>query len=233
MSHDIKKVVPRLVLSITDTKTAKKLSQILEKRHCSMRVQCFCMGTANSELLRYCGLGESERILTFWVMPKQYVHRLFLELDEIIHLNRRGGGIAVSIPMTGLPVNLANYLKEHVVEHLKQQIEEEAHEMSKESAYSMILVTVNQGYSDDVIDTARKVGATGGTVIRGRRRGLEEPSRFWGLPLQEELEILSIITPNEKKSEIMSAISHEYGLHSEARALVMSLPVDEIIGLEN
>lgn len=225
-------MLPRLVMAITDIKTERKLSRILEQRHCSMYFQCFCMGTAGNELLNLCGLGESERILTMWIMPKEFVHKLFLEMDHTIHFKEKGGGIAVSLPMTGLPANLANFLKDHVMLELKKQMEQEEENMSNESVYSMILVTVNQGYSDDVIDTAKKAGASGGTIIRGRRRGIEEPMHFWGVSLQEELEILMIVAPKAKKSEIMSAVSREHGLHSPAQCLVMSMPVDEILGLE-
>lgn len=60
-------MLPRLVMAVTDIKTERKLSRILEQRHCSMYFQCFCLGTAGNELLNLCGLGESERILTMWI----------------------------------------------------------------------------------------------------------------------------------------------------------------------
>ena len=40
--------------------------------------------------------------------------------------------------------------------------------MAGETAYFMIIATVNQGYSDEVVDTARSAGARGGTVINGQ-----------------------------------------------------------------
>lgn len=35
---------------------------------------------------------------------------------------------------------------------------------------SMILVTVNQGFTEEVMETARKAGARGGTIIHARWR---------------------------------------------------------------
>ena len=41
-----------------------------------------------------------------------------------------------------------------------------------------------------------------------------------------------IIIPNHKKAEIMSAISHSCGMKSEAHGVVLSLPVEDVLGLE-
>ena len=83
------------------------------------------------------------------------------------------------------------------------------------------------------MDTAKAAGATGGTIIRGRRRGLEEPMQFWGISLQEEQEVIAIVTSLEKKREIMSAISRRHGPKTPAQGIVLSLPVDAVMGLED
>ena len=45
----------------------------------------------------------------------------------------------------------------------------------------MILVTINQGYSDDVMYTARAAGATGGTILKGLRCSPEEVANIFGM----------------------------------------------------
>lgn len=222
----------RLALVITNATTEEKLSALLDDFHIHMRFQCRALGTAtSSEILDICGLGEIARVLTFFMIPKEFVRPLFEKVDAALHLREKGTGIAVSIPLTGLQGNMIRFLNEQAQQELAARIEQEERKMRAEAIYSMILVTVNQGYSDEVIDTARKAGATGGTIIKGRRRGLDGPMKFWGISLQEEQEILSIITRKETKAAIMSAISHAYGLNTPAQGLVLALPVDEIIGL--
>ena len=100
-----------------------------------------------------------------------------------------------------------------------------------QSNYALILATVNQGFSDEVMDTARSAGATGGTIIRGRRRGMEAPIHFWGVSLQEEQEIIAIVAPRDKKKDIMTAISREHGPKSAAQGVVLSLPVEDVMGI--
>ena len=76
----------------------------------------------------------------------------------------------------------------------------------------MILVTINQGYSDDVMYTARAAGATGGTILKGLRCSPEEVAKHFGMALQEEQEVLAIVVPKDKKTEIMTAISKQHGI---------------------
>ena len=60
---------------------------------------------------------------------------------------------------------------------------------------------------------------------------LEEATGFWGLSVQEEKEIVLILADHEKKTAIMRAVSEKYGMHSEAKGLVLSLPIDSVMGI--
>ena len=115
---------------------------------------------------------------------------------------------------------------------------EETHQPSKEDntnmkeiTHALIAVIANQGYSDDIMAAARPAGASGGTVFHSRKIMDEETAKFWEFSVQEEKEIVLIVASNEKKKDIMKAISEKCGLHSDAKGLILSLPVDSIIGL--
>jgi len=101
----------------------------------------------------------------------------------------------------------------------------------KEITHALIAVIANQGYSDDIMAAARPAGASGGTVFHSRKIMDEETAKFWEFSVQEEKEIVLIVASNEKKKDIMKAISEKCGLHSDAKGLILSLPVDSIIGL--
>ncbi len=60
-----------------------------------------------------------------------------------------------------------------------------------EQRSSLILATVNQGFTDEVMDTARKAGARGGTIIRGRWVGEESFQQLSGVARQAEKEIIA------------------------------------------
>ncbi|MCL2472277.1 MAG: P-II family nitrogen regulator [Treponema sp.] len=104
--------------------------------------------------------------------------------------------------------------------------------MASESATNdLIVAIVNQGYSDELINTAREAGATGGTVINARGQAYEGAVRFFGISVQDEKELILILTSREKRVPIMRAVCEAHGLNSKAQGIVFSLPVDDARGL--
>ena len=95
----------------------------------------------------------------------------------------------------------------------------------------LILVTVNQGYTDAVMETARRHGARGGTIIRGRWVGEEAFEELQGVSRQAEKEIIAIVVPRELRAAIMENINQEHGLQSEVGAMVFSLGIDQMVHL--
>ena len=61
-----------------------------------------------------------------------------------------------------------------------------------------------------------------------------EPSEAASFSLLKEqlMEVLDTLTPREKKAAVMNAISDACGLRTDAHGIILSLPVDEVIGLE-
>ena len=72
----------------------------------------------------------------------------------------------------------------------------------------------------------------GGTILKGRRQNSKRISQKLGISMQEEEEFVVIVTPREKKAAVMNAISDACGLRTDAHGIILSLPVDEVIGLE-
>ena len=97
---------------------------------------------------------------------------------------------------------------------------------------SLIMAIVNQGYSEEVMNAARPAGARGGTVFPARRLVNEETMKFWGISIQPEKEIVLIVAQAPYKKAIMQAIGECCGFHSDAHGLVISLPVEDAIGLK-
>ncbi len=97
--------------------------------------------------------------------------------------------------------------------------------------YGLVLAIVNQGYGDDVMELAKTAGATGGTLLHGRGAGLKQAEMFFGVPIQAEKEMLMMVMPQEKCIAVMQAISKSAGRHTEAHAIVFSLPVLGVAGI--
>ena len=90
-----------------------------------------------------------------------------------------------------------------------------------------MLIAVNQGYTDAVMQAARQVGATGGTIIKARLAADDAAEQFGGFNLQTEKEIVAILAADTIKETIMNALNKEFGLKTDAQGMVLSLPVDK------
>jgi nitrogen regulatory protein PII len=97
--------------------------------------------------------------------------------------------------------------------------------------HDLIVAAVNHGYSDELMNTAREAGASGGTVINARGQAHEGAVKFFGIPVQAEKELILILTSREKKVPLMKAICEAHGINSSAQGIIFSLPVDNVMGL--
>lgn len=94
----------------------------------------------------------------------------------------------------------------------------------KDTKYELLVVISNQGYTELIMDAARKAGAGGGTVIHAKGTGVERAEQFLGVSLAAEKEIVFIVVKSEEKNNIMRAVMTEAGLDSKAKSLAFSLP---------
>ena len=96
---------------------------------------------------------------------------------------------------------------------------------------SLIIATVNHGYSEELMNVARAYGARGGTVIHSRAIGDEKAVSLWGVSLHEEKELVMIIADENSRQRIMQAVSEKCGMNSKAKGIVFSMPIDKVMGL--
>lgn len=185
-------------------------------------------GTAASHLLDALGFGTAERDVILSLAPKDTVEQLMYFLKDEDRSSLGAPGIAFSLSLSGMNAILAvalSRLEQMETERGQQLVEQGNH-------HSLILVAVNQGYTDAVMDTARQAGAKGGTVLRARWTGAETVEKFAGITLQAEKEILAIVTPNKDREAIMTEVNRTHGIKSPAQALVISLPIAHMARLD-
>lgn len=229
---DEKMISPRVMVSIMRIEDEKKLEDVFEMLHIPIYYQCRGKGTAPTEIMDIFGLCGTTKLITIGILPKLMIKGAFKLMEERLMLRQKGRGIAVIVPLTGIQSPVLNVLNDEARTNMQKKMEREEMEMKGTSEYTMILVSTAIGYSEDVIDAAHKAGAKGGTVMKGRRRNSEHVSQYMGISLQDEQEFTMVIVPREKKAEIMNAISQSCGLKTPAHGMVLSIPVEDALGLE-
>ena len=103
--------------------------------------------------------------------------------------------------------------------------------MVKKFAHEVIFCIVNIGYSEMVMDAAKKGGARGGTVFNARGTGSKEAEAFFGITVEPEKEIVMILVSAADKDAVLQHLYDEVGLHTQGQGIAFSLPVDAAVGL--
>lgn len=216
----------KLLVTIVDRDKGRAAVDIYRAHKMHFDYLCMGYGTANSQILDYFGLAETEKDVVFTLVPETRVKGLIAEMNGRFHLNHPGRGILFTVPLSGVSGQVPQILCRDGEE------EKEEHTVDNANQYDLILVVVNRGNVDTVMDAAREGGARGGTVLHARRVGLEDGENLLGFTLQPEKEIIAILSPRPQKLEIMRAVNKAAGLTTECRGILFSLPVEDMMGLQ-
>lgn len=230
MQQPANRVQPRALLLVTREEDQGKVDRILTRANIPIYFQCRGRGTAPSEIMDILGLSGGDKQVTVGLLPRDRVRFVFNALNETCSLRKRGHGIAVTIPINGLQNHILNALTDE--KRMDQKLGGDDMDMKEKTEFSLIWVSVLSGYSDLVVDTARAAGAKGGTVMKGRRRNAEHIQQVFGIPVQDEQDFVMIIVPKARKTQVMSAISAACGMQTDAHGVILSLPIDDTLGLE-
>lgn len=215
-----------MIVTITDRNRKKKFEEFYKKNEHMVFFTTLGRGTANSEMLDYFGLEESEKVVILSVVTEETWKKLRREMIVKMQIDVPGTGIAFIVPVSSIG-------GKKVLQYLigGQEFEKEEETVLKDTKYELLVAIANQGSIDNVMDAARSANAGGGTVIHAKGTGKEKAEKFLGVSLAEEKEIILIVAKTSQKNEIMKAIMEQAGLESKEKAIVFSLPVTSTVGV--
>jgi hypothetical protein len=221
-----------LIFFIVDWNRAKVISGVFEEEKVRLHFISKGKGTASSEILNLLGIGASDKAVIMCLEQAVMAPVLLKEVRKKLGFHSPGAGIAFTVPLSGINSPILRVFKQSI--HKNEKLAEEIGKgaaMAGEYSHDLIIAVVNQGYSDELMNTAREAGASGGTVLNARSQVHEGSVKFFGVSVQDEREVIIILTNQEKKVPIMRAICEAHGLNSKAEGIVFSLPVDTVMGL--
>lgn len=215
-----------MVLTILDRSYEKDYVEFFRQNGIVHMSEMLGNGTASKSILDYLGVEKNEKIIIQTVVAAGKVESLFAGLVSRMGINLPGTGVAMSIPIESIAgTSSMKYLTEG------QEAQEAEEVKMKEAVYSLITVIAEKGCSDMVMDAAREAGARGGTVVHAKGTARESERKFFGMSISPEKEMIYIATRKSDKGDIMRAIMEKAGPQTDAKAVVYSLPVEDIAGL--
>ncbi|MDX9871651.1 MAG: P-II family nitrogen regulator [Clostridia bacterium] len=229
MHKDINRGIIKLLVTIVDRGNGPKIAEIYKQEHLYFHFLCFGLGTASSEILDYLGIGETEKDVVITLTPHGKIPALLALVSEKMKLKKPGHGIAFTLPISGI----GNIMSQLLTQEERTNMENEISKMEATAKYTLILAIVNRGYDDMVMAAAKEAGATGGTLLDARGMGYENAEKFLGISIQAEKTILFILCNKADKHAIMQAINQSAGIKTEARGIILSLAVEDVLGLRS
>lgn len=214
----------RVFFSIVERGNGETLEAWLAKKGIIFQFIFRGKGTASSEMMDILGLGSSDKDIVLSFGNENSIAGVAWELGGMLGSIVKGRGIMMLMAPDAISSLVAIMLSD---EKKNQNIQPEVRKaMSSEYKHSLILVAVNQGYTEQVMETARLAGATGGTVIKARLSDGNRSEQIYGITLQAEKEIIVIMASEMSRDKIMEAVNKEHGIKSEAQGVICSLPID-------
>ena len=183
-------------------------------------------GTASSEILDYFGLDGSEKSILFHFVTDTTWKEVKRQLRLKMKIDLPGMGIAFLVPLSSIGgKKTLDYLT------CGQEFVKGEESTLKDTKYELLVAIANQGYTERIMDAARKVHASGGTVIHAKGTGSQLAEKFMGVTLVPEKEMVFIVVRKDRKNDVTRSIMDEAGPGTKAGAIVFSLPVTDTAGM--
>lgn len=222
---DFETAAPMLMTTIIDRGEGDNISEVFAANGVHFNMLTLGSGTASKKILSYFGFGETEKDVIFSFVPYSASKTILEKLTGIFNTKKSGYGVAFCVPINEL-VDAANHVS------FSADMEGRGGGYSMENCqHDLIIAITAPGYVDEIMDVAKVHGATGGTVLRARGVGAKEAEKFFGITVQAEKDMVFIVVKKELRSEMMTAIIKEKGPHSNAKAVLFSIPVDSVAGM--
>lgn len=193
-----------LMYSFTQKKDVDRLMDEYKKLSFSGGTICYGTGAATSKLWRLVGFDGPERAVLFNYVDSSMLS-CYLKEEKRIQKGIRYQCAVVP-------------LDKQTVSAVMQA------EGVMENNLALVQVICNKGYSAEIVETARSLGAPGATILSGRGTAREEDEEFFGTKLVKEKEIILIITPKDKSSDIIAGVEGLECMQKEASGIVVALP---------
>lgn len=214
---------PMILLSIVERDRGKKLIKELENINIKVNFQCVGLGTAPTEMMDIFGLGSKDKDIVISLGSETVVKDMMVNFGTIFESHTKYGGLMVIFKTSA-----ANRILTEILGfNIDKNSEKGNGSMKNEHHNHLIIISVNEGFSDDVMQVARKAGATGGTVMKGRLANMEQFADIAKNAVDEEREILCILAPLKTSVQIMEDVNKEFGMTSAANGIIVSVPTEK------
>jgi len=99
--------------------------------------------------------------------------------------------------------------------------------------FKCILAMVKPHLTDQVVEAAKKAGATGATSMPAKGTGIHEAKTFFGLTLDIPTDIVLFLLTDSLVDPVLTAVAEAGRFKEPGTGIAFVVPVDRVAGLES
>ena len=213
------------LMSITDRDRAEDMAALYRDAGLNLVTTMMGRGTATPQQLALYGLSRTEKAVTGAVVGTDTMKQLFRTAKRKLFIDIPGNGLMLAVPLKSVS---SGRTLAYLTDGGKAAT---GGVPTMNFDYELIVVILNEGHSDMVMDAARSAGAGGGTVLHAKGTGGTRGEKFFSVSLADEKDMIYIIAHKDEKAAIMRSINEQAGPGTKAGAICFSLPISSVAGL--
>ncbi|MEJ6468289.1 P-II family nitrogen regulator [Fusobacterium ulcerans] len=222
MQNDFMDVELELMYIIVNYGVGSKIIKYAKKFGVTGSTICLGIGTIKNSFLEFLAINESRKEIILMAGERKIIYSTMEELNKKFSFDKPNKGVAFTVPV-----------KEAIGARGLKEINynpEESRGVEK-SMYNLIVVIVEKGNGEHVVEAANKAGSRGATVINGRGSGIQETSKLFAMDIEPEKEIVMIISQSSLTEKIVSSIRKDLNIDEPGRGVIFVQEVNKACGL--
>ncbi|MFB0917957.1 MAG: P-II family nitrogen regulator, partial [Clostridiaceae bacterium] len=179
-----------MIVVISNINMGSKISKVGKKagiHGCTIKLG---RGTAKSYWLNFFELSDIRKEIVYMLADNRTAEKAIKDIMEEFHFEKPNHGIMFTIPLTAIEgVHGIEYNK--LSENNSKEFNEKGVD---EYMHHLITIIVDKGKAEEVMESAERAGAKGGTIMNARGAGIHETSRLFMMDVEPEKEVIMIIS---------------------------------------
>ncbi len=179
---------------------------------------CIGLGTVKSKMLELLDLNEVEKEIVIMLASSALADAVMEDLYDKMTFYKKNHGIVFSFALSSVfGVDISD--------------DSENIKVVEKPVYNAIFTVVDRGLAEDVVESASKAGARGGTIIHGRGAGAEQIETVFHMQIEPEKEIALILCLEDITAQITEAICRDMHIDEPNKGILFVVPLSEVRGI--
>ena len=98
--------------------------------------------------------------------------------------------------------------------------------------FAVLVAILAEDLEERAIDSAKKAGAGGVTILDGRGIGTKEKKTFFGLTYEGSQSTLVFVLEKKLSVKVLKQLTHDLDLNSHSKGVVFTIPLEHIAGID-